>query len=38
MASHTSVKDFLDMPALRFFEVYQAMAEVCEKRKKNTKG
>ena len=37
MASNTSVKDYLDMPVLRFYETWQAIRAVCERKAKAMK-
>ena len=32
--SNTSVKEYMDMPVLRFYDIWQAICAVCERRAK----
>ena len=33
MITHTSIKDFLDMPIIRFYNIFLTIGKVLEKRK-----
>ncbi len=37
MASYTSITDFMNMTVMRFYETWQAICAVCERRNKHIK-